>query len=174
MEGMNVLILGGMSKRHQEWIRDVAEVLRPHCEEVRLLDYEHWHNSGREMDIEREITRAAQLVTGLTDYILVAKSIGTAIATLATARRLIAPRRCIFLGFPLKVVRELPEMDMALRQLPPTTFLHNENDPLGSAKEVTSYLQSNSPVQYDIQTLPGGTHDYLDFKLLVRLAQNES
>lgn len=148
----------------------MAEALRPHFAEVRILDYRHWSDPDSEMDIEQEITRAAQLGTGSSDYIIVAKSVGTVVATLAIARNLLRPARCVFMGFPLKVVHELPEMATALGQLPPTIFLHNENDPLGSAEAVALYIKSNPPKEYSLQTLPGDTHDYLDFELLSRLA----
>ena len=39
---MNALILGGMSPQHKQWVQEVADVLRPRFDEVRLLDYLHW------------------------------------------------------------------------------------------------------------------------------------
>jgi len=171
---MNVFILGGMSPRHYEWVRQLAEALQPHFDEIRLLDYRHWEQQGAEMDLEYEITQAAALAKDFGEYLVVAKSIGTVLATLATARGLLAPQRCVFMGFPLKVVTaDLSEVANALLQLPPTTFLHNEHDPLGSAEAVKTYVGAHAPAIYDFQTLPGDTHDYIDFDLIARVATSQ-
>lgn len=168
---MNALVLGGMSPRHREWVRQVAEALKPHFEEVSLLDYQHWDSSESEMDLEYEISRAAELCQGLDSYVVVAKSIGTVVATLAISRALLAPEYCVFMGFPLKVVvSEVTEMETALPNLPPTHFIHNEQDPLGSADTVKAYIEAHAPERYDFLVARGGTHDYVDFKLITDLA----
>lgn len=170
---MNAVILGGMSPRHRVWVQQLAEALQPSFAEVRVLEYEHWDRENVEMDVEREITRASQLVEGLSDYVLVAKSIGTVVGTLAHARGLLYPRRCVFMGFPLKVVEtELPELAMPMLSLPPTIFLHNDHDPLGSAERVSEYIAAHAPRAYAFRTLPGSTHDYVDFGLIAQLAQS--
>jgi hypothetical protein len=168
---MNVLILGGMSQRHREWVRQVAAVLQPHFAEVRLLDYRHWEQSDTEMDLEYEILQAAELAKDFGEYVVVAKSIGTVVATLANARGLITPRKCAYMGFPLKVVEaDLPEVADALLELPVTSFLHNEHDPLGSAESVRAYISAHAPALYDFKTLPGDTHDYIDLDLIAQVA----
>lgn len=169
---MNALVLGGMSSRHKVWVRHVTEALKPHFTEVVFLDYRHWDVEGGQIDIEYEIDQAAMLAKDLGDYVVVAKSIGTAIATLAAARGQLAPKRCLFMGFPLKVVQEdMPEVAVALSKLPKTTFLHNAHDPLGIGEDVGTYLQINvAPRQYTLMILPGDTHDYVDLDQIVRLS----
>lgn len=168
---MNALIFGGMSPRHYDWVRQVSEVLKPHFDEVRLLDYAHWDKTEVEMDLEHEISEAQKLAEGLGDYIVVAKSIGTVVTTLAVKRGLLSPEYCVFMGFPLKAIEsDVPEVESALPQLPPTHFLHNEQDPLGDADAVRGYLEAHAPEQYDLLVSPGNTHDYIDFKLITDLA----
>jgi predicted alpha/beta-hydrolase family hydrolase len=168
---MNAVVLGGMSSRHREWVLQVAEALGPEYEIVRSLNYRHWEHPGSEMDIEYEIARLAELAQGLAEYVVVAKSIGTVVATIATMRGLLRPKRCLFMGFPLKVVMaELPEVASALPLLPLTTFLHNEHDPLGGAEAVLAYIVAHAPEAYTLQTLPGSTHDYVNFDLIKQLA----
>jgi acetyl esterase/lipase len=162
-----------MSPRHKEWVRQVAEALNPHFEEVRFLDYDHWDVNGAEMDVEHELARAAELAKDYGEYMVVAKSIATVLTTLGNARGLLTPKHCVFLGFPLQVVHELPqelELASALKQLPPTTFVHNQNDPLGTAEAVQTFIAAHAPANYDFQTTPGATHDYVDFGLIARLA----
>ena len=167
---MNAVVLGGMSPRHHEWVSQMTETLKPECEVVQSLNYRHWEQPGSEMDVAYEIARVAELVEGLGEYVVVAKSIGTIVTTLATTRGLLSPKRCLFMGFPLKlVVVEFPEMASALPLLPPTTFLHNEHDPLGGAEVVGAYIEAHAPKIYSLQTLPGNTHDYVDFDLVKQL-----
>lgn len=140
------------------------------------MDYRHWEVEGAEMDVEGELARAVELAEGLGDYVVVAKSIGMVLATLANARGLIAPKACVFMGFPLRPAQELPqalELAVAFKNLPPTVFLHNENDPLGTAEAVREYIERNAPADYEFQITPGDTHDYADFKLVATLAARE-
>ena len=149
----------------------MAEALRSHFSDVRLLDYRHWGQQDSQMDIEHEISQAVTLTEDFGEYVNDAKSIGTVIASLAIARGLLTPRGCLYMGFPLKVVEaNLPETANALPTLPPTTFLHNEHDPLGSAEEVRVYVSAHAPRSYNLQVLSGNTHDYIDFNLIARVA----
>src|SRR5258708_1357816 len=97
---MNALILGGESPRHYEWVRTVAEHLKPSFEKVVYLDYRHWSTGGGS-DIEFETAEVAKLTDNLNEYAIVAKSIGTVIATLGVASETLKPTRCVFLGLPL-------------------------------------------------------------------------
>jgi hypothetical protein len=168
---MNVLILGGMSPWHHDWVREVAAALEPHFDTVKFLDYRHWQ-TGTAMDIEHEVAQAVSLAEDLGDYVLVAKSIGTAVGTLAISRGLLHPKHCVFMGFPLAgVVDELPEVADALPALPPTMFVHNEFDTVGAAEAVQKYLREHRPEPVLFITVPGNTtHDYTDYELLVKLA----
>lgn len=153
----------------------MAVALEPQFDEVRFLDYDHWEVNGAEMDLEHEIARAAELAKGFGEYVVVAKSMGAVLATLGNARGLLASKRCVFLGFPLQAVRELPqelEVARALTQLLPTAFVHNQNDPLGPAEAVQSFIQAHAPANYDFRTTPGDTHDYVDFGLIEQLAMH--
>ena len=169
---MNALILPGMSPRHQEWVRQVAAVMQAHCDEVRWVEYAHWLNGG-EMDLEAEIMAANDKAVGLNDYVIIAKSIGTVMATLGIARGTLSPTRCVFMGFPLKVTHDLPQADelaAALPGLPPTAFVHNQNDPIGSAEATREYIAVRAPADYEFIVTPGDTHTYVDFDQMVQLA----
>ena len=171
---MNALVLGGMSPRHKEWVQQVAEALQPHFDEVRFLDYDHWDITGAEMDVEHELARAADLAKDYGEYVVVAKSIGTVLTTLGNARGLLAPKRCVFLGFPYNAALELPQLNelaKALPSLPFITFVHNEHDPLGEADTVKQFMLKHRPETYEFKiVLDDATHDYVDFALIARLA----
>lgn len=168
---MNVLILGGQSPRHKAWVRDVDAALKPYFDRLKFLDYRHWDDESLEPDLEYEVNCAAELAKDLGEYVVVAKSIGTVITSLAIARARLAPQKCLFLGFPLTVVeRSLPGVADGITDLPETIFVQNEDDPLGSSSAVKAYVEANPPLKYSFEALPGDTHDYVDFELIARLA----
>lgn len=167
---MNVLILGGQSARHEAWVRQVQAALQPHFERAVILDYRHWREGG-DMDIAYEMAQAAQLAADLDEYVVVAKSIGTVVATLDIATGQLHPARCVFLGFPLRsVVQSMPAMQPAFASLPPVVFVQNEHDPLGDAAAVQPFVAASNAPAASFVTIPGSTHDYLDFALITRLA----
>jgi predicted alpha/beta-hydrolase family hydrolase len=171
---MNAVIFGGMSPRHREWVRKLAEALRPEYDIVHFLMYRHWDRPGMEMDLEYEISQAARLAQQLDDYVVIAKSIGTVLTTFAYDRKLLVPKRCVFMGFPLTVVNaEFPQVAGALPYLPSTVFVQNEYDPLGTVNAVKTYVRAHAPKTYDVQATPGTTHDYVDFSLIVQLATKD-
>jgi hypothetical protein len=167
---MNVLILGGESPRHYQWVRDVAKVLQPRFSSVHFLDYRHWSNGGA-TDIEYEITAATKLAEGMEEYIIVAKSIGTVIAMLGIGRGLLHPQRCVFMGLPLGAVRRIPDVVPYVAKLPPTTFVQNEHDPLAAATEVATFIDIHGNKDASIVITPGETHDYINFNQIATLAQ---
>lgn len=170
---MQALILGGQSPRHHEWVRQVADALQPSYERVAFLDYRHW-GAGGDIDVAHEVDAAAKLAVGLGDYVIVAKSIGSVVTAYGIMGGQLAPKRCVFLGFPLSVVRQsYPQVVDAFTTLPPTVFVQNEHDPLGSAQAVRQYVtEARAPAAQFVVT-PGETHDYLDFLQIQKLAVGE-
>lgn len=169
---MNTLILGGESPRHHEWVRNVAEAVQPHFDKVVYLDYRHWASGGNS-DIEYEIGQASQLAQELGKYIIIAKSMGTVVASVGTARGNLHPERCMFMGMPLGLVERVTGASAAVYQLPPTVFIQNEHDPYSSAKQVQAFITSHGNKQASFVTVPGDTHDYVDFALIGRLARQQ-
>jgi predicted alpha/beta-hydrolase family hydrolase len=168
---MNVLILGGQSPRHQQWVRQVAETLEPHFDKVVFLDYRHWQTGAEDIDINYELNQVAERASRLDDYMIVAKSIGTVVTTLGVATKVLAPKKCVFLGFPLAVVESnLPELAAKLPNLPSTVFVQNRDDPLGSFEAVKKYVEANEPKNCEFKELSGSTHDYIDFDLITKFA----
>lgn len=170
---MNILILGGNSKRHYEWIRDVKEVLEPLADEVRLHDYKHWTNDDPEADVAFEVSAAAKTVEDIGDYILVAKSIGTVISTFGISQGLLTPKACLFMGVPLQVIPErYPDFANDIAKLPHTIFLQNTKDPLGSSVDLEQYVQKAAPVDWRLTATAHNTHDYVNMDLITSLVQH--
>lgn len=86
---MDVIFLGGQNPRHLAWSQRFAQAFESRGHSVRIVTYENWLDGSAVTDVETEVAAtaaaAAQLPQGHRP-VLVAKSIGTVIATLAGAR----------------------------------------------------------------------------------------
>lgn len=163
MGGMNILILGGNSKHHYDWVRELAKALKSGKRKVVFLDYKHWQTDGSIL-IDDEINSAAELGDELGEYIVVAKSVGTIITALGVADGKLKPAGCLLLGMPLTIIKEYyPDFADKLTSLPRTVYLQNAEDPYGSAEMLEEYLEDKSPADYHMVTVPGDTHDYVNY-----------
>ncbi len=184
MVAMNALILGGSSPRHKDWVRNLAEALQPHFDQVRSVEYRHWELGG-ESDVAYELEQAVHNVSGWEqEYIIVAKSMGTIITMLGVANGGLAPKRCVLLGVPLGILRaewhaaedllplteHLQRPEDALATLPGSAIVQNEHDPHGSAKDVRALVSASGNDRITVRSTPGDTHDYMDFAMISRFA----
>ena len=164
---MKIVILGGNSQRHYDWIRKLGGYLETQGHQIILHDYEHWATGASTANIEGELARLAGRVADQDDYAVIGKSIGTVITALGVARGVLHPSRCVLMGIPYQgIAGATPDFEQSLEQLPKTVILQNEHDPLGSAEMVSLRL---GMVKNDTLTLvvtPGDTHDYIDFSLI--------
>lgn len=167
---MNALFLGGNSLRHQIWVHEVANTLGRPFESVIVHDYRHWVTGDTWVDIEHEVDVISKKMSELQPYVVFAKSIGTTIALKAMYDRLIEPKACLFLGLPLNAITDmdLPVIEWLEAVSIPLYFLHNDNDPYGSVKELRDILPSNID-QTRVTELPGDTHDYYDTAIMSEL-----
>lgn len=69
---MDILLLGGQSPRHLEWSRALAEALESHGHHVARLVYANWLAGTRVIDIEAEVSAAAELAGPLDRPVVVA------------------------------------------------------------------------------------------------------
>lgn len=169
---MNILILGGNSKRHKQWVRDLKDSLKDSFDRVVYVDYAHWESGDEQADIEYEISQAARLASELGSYAIVAKSIGTVIAMEGIASGVLQPSSTLLMGLPLGRVASSSDCADMLSLLPPTTFLQNDRDPVGGAEDIRVFIESNPPAVWDLSVSSGDTHDYSDFALVRALLQN--
>lgn len=165
---MKVLILGGNSKRHYAWNRQIRDALEQHGHKVILHDYSHWESDAPIADIESEIAAVEMITKDVQDYAIVAKSIGTVIAALAASRGSLSPSRLLFLGVPyMGIAGEVAEFLPSLTSLPQTVFIQNQQDPYGNAEGLQELLNIHHPKTYELVVVPDNdTHDYIDFGLI--------
>ena len=165
---MNILLLGGNSPQHKLWLHQLGAFLESAGHVVIRHEYHHWQTGEPNADIEAELRRLRPVASQLANYAVIAKSVGTVIATLGIARGLLQPTQCVFLGVPLAgIAGETPDFLPSLAALPPTTIMQNDHDPYGSF----DLLQQTLPPlpQLTLQTSPGATHDYVDFAAIAAM-----
>lgn len=162
---MNVLILGGNSPRHYDWIRALGGYLENRGHAVTLHDYQHWTTGEPAADIDLELRLLAAEIADMDDYVVIAKSIGTVIAALGVARGILRPTRCVLLGVPLDgIAGRTPEFLPSLAALPATVVMQNEHDPYGAASNVKAQVDAANMADMHFVTVFGdSTHDYGDF-----------
>lgn len=168
---MKVLVLGGQNPTHFDWVRELREIFEEAGMLVVLHDYAHWLRDEPNIDFAAELKAITALAADLGDYIIVAKSIGTILATVGIAQDQLQPKATVFLGFPLKSFEHNEDVASALSHLPTTIFVQNEHDPLGSYDDLQTYLQPLVPPTSIMIPLSGETHNYTDFTMITQLAQ---
>ena len=161
---MNALLLPGNSSRHGEWIENLKLAVADSFERVETQHYQHWQSGGDKADIEYEISVAQSKVELLKPYIIIAKSIGTAISVKGVADGKLKPKKLILLGMqPLDQFSEwLQKIDIQV------VIIQNTNDPYGSFAEIKAAFTGKSKSLKFVE-LPGETHDYLDFDAIAKL-----
>lgn len=165
---MNILILGGNSAEHYRWIRNVKAALESDHHTVIVHDYRHWRTNAPQADIAYEIEQvAAKLSDQSTDWTIIAKSVGTIIATLGISQGRFTAASCIFLGTPIHgTMGSTPIFISSLTNLPYTVFVQNEFDPFGSAVCLKHTLEGVHLTYRYIVVPHNTTHSYTDYTLL--------
>ena len=166
---MNALLLPGNSSRHGEWIESLKLAVAPRFQHTETQHYRHWQAGGKQADIDYEIGVAQSKVERLEPYIIIAKSIGTAIAAKGVVDEKLKPEKLVLLGVPINggvpkdlFSRWLQVIDVQI------VFVQNTGDPLGSFSDVrAAFADKSSSVSF--VELPGETHDYLDFSSIAKL-----
>jgi len=168
---MNLLLLGGMSPHNKEWIYKVEKTLSSLCQHTTVLEYAHWNDPTKTMDIDKELAEVGEKAKELNgDYAVFAKSVGVILALRGISGGLIKPQKCFFVGLPLGLVAQeninLPLLLAANQN--PTLLAQNTDDPAGSYAEVQTYLK-DAPPNYKLIELPGNTHNYDKYTKLKEL-----
>jgi hypothetical protein len=169
---MDLLLLPGNGKAGGEWLPRVEQALAGSFDLTRMLGYRHWSTGESEIDLDHEVSQAAEKAMDLGRYGVFAKSAGTMVTALATASGKLTPEWCLFAGLPLVMINNhgLPAKSWLEATHFPITIVQNDSDPYGSYEEVNDFLQTLDRPNIEVLEAPGNTHDYTDFNLLKSLA----
>jgi predicted alpha/beta-hydrolase family hydrolase len=131
--------------------------------------YRHWESGEDWADVDYEISVAVNRVANLNPYIIIAKSIGTAIAAKGSYDQVLKPAKLILLGVPIKGGVSGESFHEWLRDIEvPVIIVQNAEDPMGSFAEVKEAFEDTGSNIAFVE-LPGNTHDYLDFDAVAKL-----
>jgi predicted alpha/beta-hydrolase family hydrolase len=172
---VNVIYLSGESIRNKTWIYELQTQLSPLFNKTVVLEYSHWSTDSTDINLETELEKLASITQNNKDYIIIAKSIGSVLATEAISKKLAHPIKCIFLGVPVNVIEKYNyHFANYLESIQcPVLFIQNKNDPTGKCDQLVDLLNSaNIPnLQYNVLELPGDKHDYVDYQTLYQLTK---
>lgn len=171
-----VTIFPGMSARNREWLNEMQKHLELQMPDSKFesVDYSWWKNNDTEVSISDMNSEVEKLDSSLVSRrgSLVAKSIGSYICGELCARDSLKPACAIFMGLPLKYLRnEAGRFTQWLQNVDfPVLILQNTEDPAASIMTVRNMLGSSSN-NVTIEERPGTGHSYDSYKeLSVRIA----
>lgn len=165
---MEIIILAGNSSHNKKWAEELSRNLNS-LGTCYIQNYKHWETGEKNIDFEYEIKKLSDYVKEKKDYILVGKSAGAISILEALSRKLVAPRKCVLMGLPLKTAKgNGEELKNAIKSSNiRKEFIQNDNDPYGSAESVKEMLESLGIKNYSFTETEGNTHDYTDYEAII-------
>ena len=163
-----LIVLPGNSVSNQAWGEAAAEYFGDWFREVYLQYYDHWESGEANINLESELVKLKEVVIKddvETEYVIVAKSIGSILALLAIHLEIINPEKCVFFGMPLDLAAADIFKDnwSALSDLKvPTLSFHNEADPTANFHFTKNILTAHAPA-IKLVARSGNNHNYDEF-----------
>lgn len=98
---MKIILLPGNSKSNIKWLHDWRSFLKKNNFDSELIEYKHWKSDAQPIDFDLELSKIRSITEAIDEpYTVLAKSIGSVLATKAVHDHIINPDMLIFLGFP--------------------------------------------------------------------------
>jgi hypothetical protein len=161
-------LLPGNSIRNKAWIYEVGDALSPLFEDSYIHNYSHWGSGEENIDFDLEAKKLSEKISGLKNYVIFAKSIGSVLALDGINKQALKPTKCMFCDIPLKMILEesIPLKEWLSRADMQIVIIQNSHDPMGTYEELKSYLQPEPKLK--IIDVAGDTQSYNDFDLIKR------
>ena len=164
-----LLILPGYSTRNREWGEAAAEYFGKDFDQVVMHTYKHWE-TGAEMDFDAEQVRITTELSDLSEQgalTVMAKSVGSLLAFLSVAKRVVVPERCVFFGIPFDLASTgvfAEDWSPVESFRVPSLAFHNEHDPTVSHDFAKEVVATKCP-SITFITTEGADHSYLEFSV---------
>ncbi len=147
----------------KKWMQDLLSALTEDPLGFKIHEYRHWSdNSDADVDYE------ASCLKNISVDIVIAKSLGTLIATHAFDSFHFTPKNAVLIGTPLK--RHSPDNYGLLNKFVesvPTLFIQQTSDFHGSCRDLREVVQTCQNAI--ITEVPGDDHIYNDIDELQRI-----
>lgn len=139
---MVTIIIPGYSAHNKDWLEVTAGSIRGEGE-IRPIYWGHWEDPGVKFD-PQEKANLLDGVSGKRVVDIVAKSIGTLVASFLIEKSPEKVRKVIFCGIPLNDIgdEEKEVIKNALRKISPENIIcfQNDEDPHGGADKLKGFL----------------------------------
>jgi len=158
---MVTIILPGYSVHNKEWLEETVKQIKSNGE-IRPIYWGHWTDPDSKFDVE-EKARLLDNVAGKRVVDIIAKSIGTLVASYIIQKSPVKIRKVIFNGIPLNDLDEDDKelMKAALKLISPENIIcfQNEEDPHGDFSQAKNFLSDVNP-EITIISKPRADHEY--------------
>jgi pimeloyl-ACP methyl ester carboxylesterase len=155
------IIIPGYSTHNQKWLEDTASNIRTDGE-IRPIYWAHWKDPSHKFDAKSK-ANLLDAVSGKRVVDIIAKSIGTLVASYLILKSPTKIRKVIFCGIPINDIDESAKevIKTAVRALPLENIilLQNNEDPHGGIDALKGYL-SEFGSDLKIVEKPGVDHEY--------------
>jgi len=168
----NLVLLGGNSGKNLDWVNKASDYFKQNFPSNKILYYQHWTNSGMEMDLNLEAKKLVEIGKNNQNLTVFAKSAGIMTTLIAMKDYGLKPQKCVFVGFPSNVLDDwginyLPYLQEVNIQ---TTLFQNSDDPMGTYEKTKEIFEKNQISNINLILEDGNTHDYNAFdKYLIKL-----
>lgn len=170
---MNLLILSGNAKINKEWSEEVGMKLKDMFDEIEMPSYLHWEDEDGDIDLDAELDRLDDAIGHWDEYVVFAKSAGSLLTLKAISEGIIAPNKCVFIGFPFKWAKKKGyEINKWIEDCNvPVLFIQKEKDWVGGFDEMLAFLSEFAKndfefYKYKVNGEPDDDHHYADTEYL--------
>lgn len=158
---MQTLILPGYSEKNSLWLNECAASIDSEGV-IRPVSWDHWKDKAEKFDPKEKGWLIARHSRG-DKFNIIAKSIGTLVASYVAGEIPEQINKIILLGIPLNGLSSTDKKDLleGLNSIPTENIIcfQNEKDPHGSFIEVKNFL----PDTINIIKKPTNDHEYFYF-----------
>lgn len=166
-----LIVLSGNSDRNQAWGEGAVEHFQSWFDAVHMLYYNHWGTDSNVMDVDAELRKLEGEVksdSDETEYVVIAKSIGTILTLLAIHQKIVKPIQCVFFGMPLNFAGEEggafeEDWSPLSHYSVPTLAFHNVDDPVANCQLAEGKLDELGVGNIQFVKVPGDNHNYTEF-----------
>lgn len=157
---MQTIILPGFSIKNLKWVDEVANNLEIDGV-IRPIHWDHWKDESEKFDVKEKAVVIARHARG-EKINIIAKSIGTLIASLVIQKIPDQIEKIIFCGIPVSDLSE-NDLDIIKKAISLTkeriVVFQNSNDPHGTYDQVKKF-----EVDFNLIEKPSYNHDYPYFE----------
>lgn len=165
---MKLVIFPGNSEANKAWADGAHEAFASEFMNRYKHYYSHWESGEPIINFDTELEKLANQVEPNEECVVLAKSAGIILALMAISKGILRATKCVFVGLPLKMVREenlrLDQL-LATHNLP-TIIIQNSGDPVAAFEEVKSYIAQTGKPNFTVLATPASDHKYLNFDLI--------